>query len=629
MFERDKKFFEFEKLGTDFRTEILGGVTTFMTMAYIIVVNPSILSNQNIGAGMDFQGVFMATCLASAIATLVMALVARYPIALAPGMGLNAFFSFEIVNASGVPWQVALGMVFISGAIFLVLTFLKVREMIVNAIPDTLKHAVAAGIGLFIAFIGLQHAGIVVDDPATLVRMGDLASPPTLISLAGLAAAAALMAAGRKGAVLWGILITGALGLLFGEIRPDNMSIPTLYPLQWQALAMLGIVAAIAVPLKIKKVWGAILIAVVASIMAGLAAGWVKIGAGAVVALPPDVSTTAFKLDVLGVFENWRWVALAFVLLFFDLFDTVGTLIGVSEKAGLIKDGKLPRATRALTADAFGTIAGSFLGTSTTTSYIESTAGVTAGARTGFASLVTALLFEVAIFFHPLVQLLAVHMVTAPALIMVGALMMTSAARINWNDFYEAAPAFLVIVLMPLTYSISKGLVAGFIAWPLLQVAAGRGRSVHPFVYSLAGVLAVAVTAGHFVLQPPRSIHQLCAAQKIEAVEKLLEKDPQLAKETDDSLQTPLHVAARTGNTRLARLLLEHGASLDAKDNKCRTPLHQAAGKGKLETVKLLVEKGAEVHARDRSGYTPLELARSNGRKNTAAFLAKHGRGKL
>ncbi|MFO8055997.1 MAG: NCS2 family permease, partial [bacterium] len=342
MFESDKKFFDFYALGTDFRTEILGGVTTFMTMAYIIVVNPSILSNEAIGAGMDFQGVFMATCLASAIATLVMGLAARYPIALAPGMGLNAFFSFEIVKASGVPWQVALGMVFISGTVFLVLTFLKVREMLVNAIPDTLKHAVAAGIGLFIAFIGLQHAGIVVDDPATLVKMGDLAAPPTLISLASLAAAGVLMVAGRKGAVLWGILIAGALGILFGEIEPENMTIPALYPLEWQALAMIGIVVIVAVPLKLKKVWGSVIISVAVSIIVGVLAGWVEIGSNAVVALPPDISTTAFKLDVMGVFARWEWIALVFVLLFFDLFDTVGTLIGVSEKAGLIKDGKLP-----------------------------------------------------------------------------------------------------------------------------------------------------------------------------------------------------------------------------------------------------------------------------------------------
>ncbi len=629
MFERDKKYFEFEKLGTDFRTEILGGVTTFMTMAYIIVVNPSILSNQAIGAGMDFQGVFMATCLASAVATLVMALVARYPIALAPGMGLNAFFSFEIVKASGVPWQVALGMVFISGAVFLILTLLKVREMIVNAIPDTLKHAVAAGIGLFIAFIGLQHAGIVVDDPATLVKMGDLSAPATLISLVSLAAAGMLMASGRKGAVLWGILLAGVLGLLFGEIKPENMIIPTLCPFQWQALVLVVIVAVLAVVLKTMKVWGGLLIAAVLTIATGLLAGWIEIGPEAVVALPPDVGTTAFKLDILGVFSNWRWVALTFVLLFFDLFDTVGTLIGVSEKAGLIKDGKLPRASRALSADALGTIAGSFLGTSTTTSYIESTAGVTAGARTGFASIITALLFLLAIFFYPLVQLLAVDMVTAPALILVGALMMTSAARINWNDFYEAAPAFLVIVLMPLTYSISKGLVAGFISWPLLQAAAGRARKVHPFVYGVASVLVIAVAAGHLVLEPAQTIHQLCEKQDADAVENLLDKNPELANDTNANLQTPLHIAARQGDEKLVRMLLESGASLEAKDDKCRTPLHAAALQGRLETVKLLVEKGADIDVRDRSGATPLDLARKNNHEIVLKFLKKNSGSKL
>ncbi|MFO8057673.1 MAG: solute carrier family 23 protein, partial [bacterium] len=343
----------------------------------------------------------------------------------------------------------------------------------------------------------------------------------------------------------------------------------------------------------------------------------------AVVALPPDISTTAFKLDVMGVFARWEWIALVFVLLFFDLFDTVGTLIGVSEKAGLIKDGKLPRATRALSADAFGTIAGAFLGTSTTTSYVESTAGVTAGARTGFASLVTALLFEVAIFFHPLVSLLAVDMVTAPALILVGALMMTSVVKINWTDFYEAAPAFLVIILMPLTYSISKGLVAGFISWPLLQIAAGRARKVHPFLYGVASVLVVAVTASYLVLEPPKTIHEHVAQGDTAAVEKLLAKNPELARERNASSQTPLHPAAETGNIEIVKMMIENGSPLNAKDDRCSTPLHKAAAAGELETVKLLIKKGARRDVLDREGRTPLELARENGHARTAKFLAK------
>lgn len=436
--ERWKQFFGFEENHTDLATEVRGGLTTFMTMAYIIIVNPGILS----ASGMDRESIMVATCLATALATILMGLYARYPIALAPGMGLNAFFAFEICGAYHVPWPVALGMVFVSGVLFLGLGFFKVRTLLIGAIPESLKHAIAAGIGLFIAFIGLQHAGIVVKDEITLVRLGDLTSAPVLISLVSLLAVAAMLAAGIRGAVLWGIFLAGGLGVLTGQIAP-----PT-----------------------------------------------------AVVSLPPSIAPTAFKLDVPGVFTHFEWVALCFVFLFFDLFDTVGTLVGVSSQAGLMKDGQLPRAPQAFASDATGTIIGSLLGTSTVTSYIESAAGVAAGARTGFANLVTAALFLLALFFAPLVSTLAVGMVTAPALIVVGCMMMASVARVKWDDMAEAVPAFLTMLLMPLTFSISRGLVAGFISWPLLQLAAGRGKQVHPFMYALAAILAAGVIGAYVLM---------------------------------------------------------------------------------------------------------------------------------
>jgi len=442
MLDKVSSYFRLEQNNTDLRTEVIGGLTTFMTMAYIIFVNPKILAD----AGMDFGSVMVATCLAAGLGTAVMALLARYPIALAPGMGLNAFFAYEIVTGSGVKWETALGMVFISGVLFLALTFLKVREMLINAVPDSLKHAISAGIGLFIAFIGLQHAGMVADDPATLVKMGDLTAAPTLIALLGLAATLAMMVAGVKGAILWGIVISGVLGLLTGRIAPQGE------------------------------------------------------GLAAVISLKPSLEATAFKLDILGVFKSWKLVALCLAFLFFDLFDTIGTLIGVSARAGFLKDGKLPRATQALTADALGTISGSLMGTSTTTSYIESATGIAAGARTGLASLVTAALFLVAILFSPLVSMFAQEFVTAPALIVVGFLMMGSVARISWKDTAEALPAFLTITLMPLTFSISRGLVAGFISWPLMQLAAGRGRQVHAFMWVLAGLLLAAVVMSYIFI---------------------------------------------------------------------------------------------------------------------------------
>ena len=432
-----ESFFHFSAKGTKIKTEVVGGVTTFMTMAYIIFVNPQLLS---LGAGMDFNAVLIATCISSAAATLIMGFLANYPIALAPGMGLNAFFAFTICGAMGVPWQVALGMVFISGIVFTILTLLKIREDIVNSIPSNLKLATAVGIGLFIAFIGLQHAGIIVADNATLVKLGDLKCIPTLVAIIGLLATIGLVARKVKGAILIGIVFTTLLGLVAGQIKYS------------------GII--------------------------GL----------------PQVKEPAFlKLDLAAVFKL-EYVVPILVLLFFDMFDTIGTLVGVSEQAGFMKDGKLPRAGRALLSDSLGTIIGSLLGTSTVTSYIESSSGVAEGSRTGFSNIITAVLFIAAIFFAPLAGMIGQPCMhngiqlfpsTAPALIVVGFLMMANVKRIGWDDATEAIPAFLTIIWMPLAFSISEGLAVGFISYTLLKLITGRFKDLNPLIVILSVVFVL------------------------------------------------------------------------------------------------------------------------------------------
>ncbi|MCD6327042.1 NCS2 family permease [bacterium] len=421
-----QKYFRLKEHGTTVKTEIMAGLVTFMTMAYIIMVNPALLSNEH-GAGMDFSGVMAATCLASFFASLMMGLIARYPIALGPGMGLNAYFSFTICGKMGVPWQVALGIVFISGLVFTVLTLVKVRKMIVDAIPQGLKLATAAGIGLFIAFIGLQHAGIVLKDDATLVKLGDLSHTSTLVSLFGLGLTAVLIARKIRGAILWGLLSTGVLAILTGIT-------------------------------EFKGVFGL-----------------------------PNFGTVMFKLDIFKAF-SFEYITPIIVLLFFDMFDTIGTLVGVSQQSGLMKNGKLPMINRALLSDSVGTMAGAVAGTSTVTSYIESAAGVAEGGRTGLTSVTTGLLFLVAMFFTPLAQAFAMGSVTAPALIIVGCLMMTNLPKIKWDDLTEAIPAFLTVILMPLTFSIAHGLAIGFISYPIIKLVAGRSDEVHWLVYLLAGV---------------------------------------------------------------------------------------------------------------------------------------------
>ena len=434
-----ERLFKLKENGTTPRAELIGGATTFMAMAYIIFVNPGILSSPA-GAGMNFAAVMAATCIASAIATLIMSLWANYPIALAPGMGLNAYFSFVVCGKMGVPWNIALGIVFISGVVFTILTVARVRELIITAIPGTLKLATAAGIGLFIAFLGLKDAGIIESDPAAYLTLGDLHRPHTLLALFGLAFTAILMAGKVRGGIFWGILGTGVVGLAT------------------RLISFTGVFAA------------------------------------------PTLEPTLFKMDPIGALR-WEYLTPIFIFLFFDMFDTVGTLIGVGTQAGFMKDGKLPRVNRALLADSVGTMVGAAVGTSTTTSYIESAAGVSAGARTGLANLVTAGLFLLALFFSPLAEMFGggfeiapgvfLHPVTAPALVIVGCMMMKCITGIEWDEYSESIPAFLTVIIMPLTSSIAHGLAIGFISYPLIKAFSGRAREVHWLVYLLAALFVL------------------------------------------------------------------------------------------------------------------------------------------
>jgi AGZA family xanthine/uracil permease-like MFS transporter len=418
-----ERVFHLTENQTTVRRELLAGLTTFMTMAYVVVVNPRILAE----GGMPVEGVLFATCISAALATLVMGLWANYPIALAPGMSLNAYFTYSIVIGRGVPWQTALGVVFLSGLLFLLLTLTNVREHIVNGIPDCLKHGTAAGIGLFIAFVGLRNAKIIVANPATFVAFGKPSDPQVLLAAAG--------------AILIAILM-------------------------------------------IRKVGSAILLGIVAIALAGIPLGLAQLP-GQLFSWPHPAGTF-LKLDLrsatrLGLGE------LIFVFFFVDLFDNVGTLVGVCEQGGFLRDGKLPRASRALLADAFGTIVGALTGTSTVTSYIESAAGVAAGARTGLGNLVIAGLFFVAMFCAPLVAAIPTY-ATAPALILVGALMCGSIAKVRWDDFSEAFPAFLTLVATPLTFSIATGLSLGLLSFTCLKIGAGKYRDISPLIWVLSAI---------------------------------------------------------------------------------------------------------------------------------------------
>jgi adenine/guanine/hypoxanthine permease len=415
-----ERIFHLHENHTTVRRELLGGLTTFMTMAYVVVVNPHILAE----AGMPVEGVLFATCISAAIATLIMGLWANYPIALAPGMSLNAYFTYSIVIGRGVSWQTALGVVFFSGTLFLLLTLTNIREQIVNGIPDCLKHGTAAGIGLFIAFIGLRNAHIIVSNPATFVALGKVSDPQVRLAAAGLLIIAILMARQIGSAILLGIVAIALAGIPFGLAQwPEH-----LFSL-------------------------------------------------------PHPSGTFLQLDFRSAFKIGLG-ELIFVFFFVDLFDNVGTLVGVCEQGGFLRDGKLPRASRALLADALGTMFGALTGTSTVTSYIESAAGVAAGARTGLGNLVIAGFFLIAMFCAPLVAAIPAY-ATAPALILVGALMCGAVARVRWEDFSEAFPAFLTLVATPLTFSIATGLSLGLLSFTLIKVGAGKYREISPLIWVL------------------------------------------------------------------------------------------------------------------------------------------------
>ncbi len=452
--EKLSRFFKFEENRTTLSREVSGGVVTFLTMSYIIFVQPAILAQ----AGMDFGSVMMATCISSALASILMGVLANYPIALAPGMGENFFFTFTVVLMLGISWQQALGMVFISGVLFVLLTLFRVREKFITAIPPSLKHAIAAGIGLLIGFIGLVDAGIIVRNNSALMplahgkplttesvtaalgrfeyasgalKLGDFSLPATQLAVIGLFVISLLLARRVKGAILWGILATTGIGLLMGVV-------------QWK-----GVIAA-----------------------------------------PPSMAPTFFQLSLRGLF-TFEVIPIVVVFFIMDFFDTVGTLIGVSSRAGLLRDNRLPRASRALMADALGTVSGALMGTSTVSAYIESAAGVEEGSRTGFAAVVTGLLFVMAIFFSPLVAMvgggfaispgegLFLYPITAPVLIVVAVMMLKETVHFQWDDFSESIPAVLTLVGIPLTYSIADGLAIGFIAYTGIKLVSGRFRQLN------------------------------------------------------------------------------------------------------------------------------------------------------
>jgi adenine/guanine/hypoxanthine permease len=419
--KRLEDYFEFQRLGTNWKTEIVAGLTTFMTMAYIVFVNPAILHE----AGMPLAAVTAATCISAAFGSFMMGIVARYPIALAPGMGLNAYFTYTVVKGMGIPWQVALGAVFISGVAFLILTAVGIRQLILSAIPVELYAAVAAGVGLFIAFIGFRNAGLIVPHPATVSTLGNLHDPHTLLAVFGLLAISALIARRVPAAMLIGILLTTAVGIAAGLV--------TWNPQRYSLL---------------------------------------------------DLSATALKLDVrstmrLGFFE------VIFVFLFIDMFDNIGTLVAVGKRAGLFNHAHtIPRVNRILYADASATIVGSLTGTSTVVSYIESAAGVEAGGRSGVTAIVTGAMFIVALFLAPAVGAIPAA-ATAPALIVVGSLMMSAIGEVDWKNPEAAIPGFLTMLAIPLTFSIANGLAFGFIAYTVLKVARGKFREVNWLVYAL------------------------------------------------------------------------------------------------------------------------------------------------
>ncbi|MEJ6949931.1 NCS2 family permease [Natronospora cellulosivora (SeqCode)] len=430
-----ENYFKLKENGTNVKTEFIAGFTTFMTMAYIIFVNPNILAD----AGMPWEGVFIATIASILLGTLAMAFLTNYPFALASGMGLNAFFAYSVVIGMGVSWQIALGIIFIEGILFIILSFLPVREMIVNSIPMSLKTGISAGIGLFIAFIGLQNAEIIVGYEATLITLGDITSGAPLIAVIGLIVTGILHARKVKGALLWGILIATIVGIFNGVTAlPETFGINSIFALPSM------------------RDWG----------------------------------TVFFQLDIRGAFQLGM-IGVLFSFLFVDMFDTAGTLVGVAQQADYLdEDGNLPKASGALLADAIATTGGAVFGTSTVTTYVESASGVAEGGRTGLTGVFVSLFFFLALFLAPLIGIVP-PAATAPALIIVGTMMVSNVLKLDWNDFTEVLPAFMTMILMPLAYSIADGIAVGFIIYPLVKLFTGKGKDVHWLVYTL-GALFVA-----------------------------------------------------------------------------------------------------------------------------------------
>ena len=416
-----KEYFKFEERSTSYSTETIAGLTTFLTMAYIVILNPSVLSK----TGMDFDGVFFATIIASAVGCLIMGIFANYPIAIAPGLAMNAYFAFVVVISMGIPWQEALGAVFISALIFLLLSLTTFRQAVINAIPSSMKEGISAGIGLFISFVGLQSAHIVVASPATLVTLGNFTDPVTYMSLIGLFISIILVINNVRGALFLGMIITSVISFLFGYISlPD-----TIFAI-------------------------------------------------------PQFGDTFMQMDVAGALSS-NLFTIIFTFFIVTLFDTTGTMLGIAKQAGLMQGDTFPNVKSALLADSVASLIGAVFGTSPTSAYVESGSGVASGGRTGFVSVVVALLFILMLFAAPLAKVLAeVPAVTAPALIIVGFYMMSSLSRIDWNDMQEALPAFLIVLMMPLSYSITDAVGIGIISYCLIKIFCGKIKQVHPLLYA-------------------------------------------------------------------------------------------------------------------------------------------------
>lgn len=439
-----EKFFKLKEHGTDVRTEVIAGITTFLAMAYILAVNPSMLAD----AGMDSGAVFTATAISAAFASIIMGVYANYPVALASGMGLNAYFTYSVclvLAEQGIndPWKVALAAVFVEGLVFIIMSFFKFRETLVNSIPENLKYGITTGIGLFITLIGLSNAGIVIESPATLVDLGYVGDIRFILAFVGIITIAIMHHYNVKGGILWGILITWILGIvmqLFGVYKID--------------------------------------------IEAGMYSLIPSFG-GFKDIIPPSLAPTFFKLDFSYIMKNFtNFVVIVFAFLFVDIFDTVGTLIGVASKADLLdEEGNLPNAGPALLADALGTMAGAVLGTSTVTSYVESSAGVAEGGRTGLTAVVTGGMFILALFFSP-IFLAIPSFATAPALVFVGLLMMSSVLKMKFDgDMADVLGGFLAIIMMPFTYSIANGIMFGMLAWVVIKLITGKYKDIHPVMY--------------------------------------------------------------------------------------------------------------------------------------------------